>query len=507
MCKRKKETMGLRLLMTNIQNAIEEPWQRIPSVISVFAAESSFILLNSSNDHHSTLINYLENSSRVDMKKVPLFSSHSINFRPEKLWILRLIYAGLNLDEDGQLFIYNSIMKELLSLYTSPLSDDESKKLILLIIKKAVKLHKIAHHLVRDCGLLSWLSSVLPISSNLQTGNEKDFFSEHLLAIVQVIINVVSSRSIVEWLQNHALEQLMGLASHLYKLVLGGLNLLKGNVSLLNAVSQTLASTLKISQKRKIYQPHFTLSSEGLVQIFQAYNERDGAISFEDAELGLQAILMSIPPPDIFLMEEATISQFLMWAISVALASDSKRSAEAEEECFLLKLLRWIVASVILGKLARTQFSGRPTSNLQCLLEYARTEEARDECKLKNSQEMLAAAILHIQQLLGMECSMLPSSISALCLLLLPCEISQTLGMLQHVSVNNQVNHYMTYFQAWKDLSFEQTDEVKVEEYHACQMLSVMISNGPSKKKPSALHALSKSGVYEWETSLIEQED
>ncbi|CAN1181216.1 hypothetical protein LINPERHAP2_LOCUS35246 [Linum perenne] len=57
--------------------------------------------------------------------------SNSINFRSERLWILRLIYAGLNLDEDGQLFIYNSVMKELLSLYTSPLSDDESKKLIL----------------------------------------------------------------------------------------------------------------------------------------------------------------------------------------------------------------------------------------------------------------------------------------------------------------------------------------------------------------------------------------
>ncbi|CAN1826438.1 hypothetical protein LINPERHAP1_LOCUS31548 [Linum perenne] len=59
-------------------------------------------------------------------------------------------------------------MKELLSLYTSPLSDDESKK-----------------------------------------------------PILHVIIDVVSSRGIVEWLQNHALEQLMGLASHVYKVVVG----------------------------------------------------------------------------------------------------------------------------------------------------------------------------------------------------------------------------------------------------------------------------------------------
>ncbi|CAN1172113.1 Nucleolar pre-ribosomal-associated protein 1 [Linum perenne] len=545
MCKKKKETMGLRLLMTNIQNAIEEPWQRIPSVISLFAAESSFILLNSSNDNHSILINYLENSSRVDMKKVPLFSSNSINFRAERLWILRLIYAGLNLDEDGQLFIYNSVMKELLSLYTSPLSDDESKKLILHIIKKSVKLHKIARHLVRDCGLLSWLSSVLPISSSLRTDNEKDFFSEHLLAIVEVIIDVVSSRGIVEWLQNHALEQLMGLASHVYKVVVGELKLLKRNVSLLNAVLQILVSTLKISQKRKIYQPHFTLSFEGLVQIYQAFNESDDATSCKDAELGLQAILMSIPPPDIFLMEEATISRFLMWAISVALASDSRRreihskssrlstppgSEESQaEEGFLLKLLRWLVASAILGKLSstfcdvRAKYSGKPTSNLQCLLEFGRIE-ASNVCKL-NSQKTVAASILYIQQLLGMECSMLPSAVSALCLLLL-CDTSQNLDSIPGadnssiVLLSSRVRFppeansawRWTYFQPWKDLSFEQTDAVKVEEYHACQMLSVIISNCVGKKKSLTTQSLShreveKSGVFEWERSLIEEDD
>ncbi|CAN0909856.1 Nucleolar pre-ribosomal-associated protein 1 [Linum grandiflorum] len=524
MDKTKRETRELMFLVIKIQNAIGEKGQRIPSAISLFAAESSFILLNSSNDHHLTLVEYLENSW-MDMKKVPLFGSYSINFSEERQWILRLIYAGLNLDKDGRLFIYNSVMKEIMSLYSSPLSDDESKKLILLIIKKSVKLHKIAHHLVRDCGLLSWLSSVLPILSSLQTGNEKDFLLEHLLGIVEVTTTIVSSRSIVEWLQDDALEQLMGLASHLYKLLVGGgLNLLKGNVSLLNAVLQTLVSTLKISQKRKIYRPHFTLSCEGIVRICHAYNELDGcAISCEDAELGLQAILMSIPPPDIFLMEEATISRFLMWAISVALTSDSKRSAEAEEESFLQKLLRWIVASVILGKLASTKSSARPaSSNLQCLLEYARTTE----CKLENSKEMLAAgAILYIQQLLGMECSMLPSAVSALCLLLLVSDVDCGPDTEENkspslVSLCSKVRFppeakpawRWTYFQEWRDVSSEQvTDAVKLEEYHACQMLSVMISNGLSKEKQSSashralsIREMSKSGVFEWETSLIE---
>lgn len=51
-----------------MQNGIEEPWQRIPSVIAVFAAEASLILLDPSNDHYPTLSKLLMRSSRVNMK-------------------------------------------------------------------------------------------------------------------------------------------------------------------------------------------------------------------------------------------------------------------------------------------------------------------------------------------------------------------------------------------------------------------------------------------------------
>lgn len=62
------------------------------------------------------------------------FSSTSVNFRTERLWILRLVYAGLNLDDDAQIYIRNSIIEILLGFYVSPLSDNESKELILLVI-------------------------------------------------------------------------------------------------------------------------------------------------------------------------------------------------------------------------------------------------------------------------------------------------------------------------------------------------------------------------------------
>lgn len=72
------------------------------------------------------------------------------------------------------------------------------------------------------------------------------------------------------------------------------------NVSLVNSMLLILISTLKISQKRKLYQPHFTLSLESLFQIYQAVNMYHTARSSEIAALGLKAILMSTPPVDIF---------------------------------------------------------------------------------------------------------------------------------------------------------------------------------------------------------------
>ena len=176
--------MRLHLLLMYMQNGIKEPWQRIPSVIALFAAETSLILLDPLHEHYSTLNKLLMDSSRVNMKvlvyhqdkfckiqkplvkicffkllsfsnyyyvwqttlymlplclqQIPLFHdffhSNAVNFRAQRLWILRLAYAGLNLEVDAWLYIRSSILPTLMSFYASPLSDIESKKLILQVI-------------------------------------------------------------------------------------------------------------------------------------------------------------------------------------------------------------------------------------------------------------------------------------------------------------------------------------------------------------------------------------
>lgn len=125
---------------------------------------------------------------------------------------------------------------------------------------------------------------------------------------IQVVNDVVSSRNIVEWLQNYALEQLMELATYLYKLLVAGLKLMKENVTLVNSALHIMLTTLKISQKREIYQPHFTLTFEGLFQIYQALDVFNTAGPSASSELGLKTILMGFPRVDIFHMVSLSLS-------------------------------------------------------------------------------------------------------------------------------------------------------------------------------------------------------
>ncbi|KZV39981.1 hypothetical protein F511_15643 [Dorcoceras hygrometricum] len=163
-CK-KQHVAQLRLLVLYVQNGIEEQWQRIPSIISVFVAEASLVLLDPSHDNYSTISKFLINSPCVNMRAIPLFEnlfwSSSVSFRNDRLWILRLLYVGLNVEDDAQMYIRNSIFEKIFGSYSSPLSDNDSQELIVQIIKKAVKLHKLAWNLVEQCGIILWLSSIV----------------------------------------------------------------------------------------------------------------------------------------------------------------------------------------------------------------------------------------------------------------------------------------------------------------------------------------------------------
>ncbi|WRX29039.1 Nucleolar pre-ribosomal-associated protein 1 [Theobroma cacao] len=418
-------------------------------------------------------------------------------------------------------------------------------KISLEILKKSVQLHKMVRYLVEQCSLFSWLSSILSNYSRVLLGDENRIFLTELVMVIEVVTEVISSKDITEWLQSCALEQLMELASHLYKLLVGGMKLINEHAAFVNPTLQIIISTLKMSQKRQMYQPHFTLSLEGLFQIYRAVNEHDIGRYSGNAECGLEAILTSTPPIDMFCMDREKLSSFLIWATSTALKSESRKMFQCKEsglylpvileeasheESLTLKLLRWLTASIIHGKLSWkfndwiAKFSDRSNSKtLQSLLEYVPKGDKEGNKSSFYCEEMLAAQVFYLQQSLGINCSALPSVISALCLLL--CDDSKVAGLdfmldfrTSMVTLCSMIccppESYpawrWSFDQPWKDHSSELTDLERIDELHACQKLLVMISNVLWRKSSDflalSLQAVENCGVLKWERSIIETE-
>ncbi|CAI9754551.1 unnamed protein product [Fraxinus pennsylvanica] len=513
-CRKRKDVTRLRLLLSYLQNGIEEPWQRIPSITAVFVAEASFVLLDPSHDNYSTISKNLMHCSSANMKTIPLFQSFfwssSVNFKTDRLWILRLLYAGLNTDDDAQIYIRNSSFEMLMSFYGSPLSDNMSKELIIQIVRKAVKLHKMTRFLVEHCGLILWLSSIVSSLCWKECEDRKNCILTQLPIILEVVNNLTSARNIVEWLQKYALEQLSELSFHLYKLLVGDGELVKEQ-STVNSILQILTLVLKISQKRKVYQPHFTLSEDGLFQMCEAIDVCTKKKHSPYAVLGLKAVLMSIPPITIMGMDQEKLSKFLSWAVNTAIQSESTKELQPEESDYCMtalsekeepedslvsKLLRWLTASVILGKISYKLrkfntdnfLEGSNINNLQSLLECH--EKGIGENEVDHScRDILAASIFYLQQLLGRNHRLLPSVVSALCLLLLSgsssidMEFSFGLGislpsLLSKIRCPAEANPAWSwsFFQPWRDLSFEVDGVKKIDEIHSCEQLLIAVS-------------------------------
>lgn len=95
------------------------------------------------------------------------------------------------------------------------------------------------------------------------------------------------------------------------------------------------------------------------------------------------------------------------------------------EEPLMSKLLRWITASVILGRLSQRSCmdnlipTGSSLKTLQELLEYIKGIHGRGSNKsYTGCEEFIVDSILYLQQHLGITCRVLPSVTSALCVLL-----------------------------------------------------------------------------------------
>ncbi|CAN6468946.1 unnamed protein product [Victoria cruziana] len=531
-----KDGLTLRLLLAYLQNGIVEPWQKIPSVIAVFAAEASLILINPEEDQYLAINQLLTRFRKVNLKVVPLFhvllESGTISFQRDRDWILRLCCVGLNLVDDALIFKRNFLLELLLSFHASALENHGSRMLILQIVKKAVKLPVLVQHLVKNCGIISWLSSLFASCIlKLYEPQNTPVYSE-MEAIFEVLIEILSDKRIILWLRKIALEQLSEISSQIHSIFLDGPELLKGKSQLLDFFLEVLILTMKISARRKIYKPHFSLSLEGLYHVYVAVE--DGLCTQKNrstAELGLKCILMSPPPEAMSSKDNSRLLKLVMWCIntSMHLLLQPKKATELQNAAFVChkddgngdmreKLLRWMTALVIRWKIlssctCASNMELPRAKTLQKLLEQLKDRKGMNLVSEREFDILLAATILYLQQLQGMQCTELRSVVSAMCLLL-PFGSKNSTGngailrddrlsnliliLSSHVQCPVEANPSWrwSYHQPWRDLSADSAGKNETIELQACQSLLVILSyvlSGNMPKFPVLLAQLAAS--------------
>ncbi|XP_062220395.1 LOW QUALITY PROTEIN: uncharacterized protein LOC133919867 [Phragmites australis] len=549
-----KETWHLQLLLTYLQNGISKQWQRIPSIIAVFAAEASLTLLDSSHSQFTAISNFLMHSTSVSLQSIPLFPtllrSSSVHFKAERLWMLRLLYAGSNLADDAKLYKRGNVLELALAFCSSPVSESESKVLILKVLKKCVKLPVLAHHLVKECGLLLWLSSVISIHREGPDSVENPCSRVTELAL-EVVNDLISSRLITDWLQETALEQLSAISSYLYVLLVKDAKLLKGNVPLLTSVLSVITSTMRLSMKRKIYQPHFTLSLHGVFNLCQAIGGSSRSTELKLAmKLCIDAILMNGPMPILSEMDKSRISMVVSWATSNIFWLHSNQRSVLEMSCeepvrnesllskiepvrnesLLSKILRWLVASVILGRISsisheKSRDIARSTNSLETLRSFLNNGYERVETVNScSANDTLTVIILYLQDRVQNNSDSLPSVVMALCLLLLDRSGNQAMnkyladnrGNIEmlcskiHCPAECNPSWRWHYYQPWKDPALQHTEIERTEEEQACRSLLVIFSNALSSDLSDfpvlSLDDVEKAGLFQWERdSMIKQ--
>ncbi|XP_023639916.1 uncharacterized protein LOC17890382 isoform X2 [Capsella rubella] len=537
-CRENTHVTVLRFLLMYVQNGVKEQWQRIPTVNAVFAAEASLILRDSSQEHYVPIIKLLNSSSTPKLREIPLFhdffGSSTFRFRSQRLWVLRLVCVGLESEDDAQIYFRNSILKTVMGFFSSPHADDETKGLILQVVRKSVKFHKMARHLVEKCGLLSWCSSFISMFTLKLTSDEGSRF----LLVLEVITDALHSRNETEWSQSSAFDGLMEISSRLYTLLGSGLVSMQENSTSVDLILQILSATLKISQKRKKYQPHFTITMEGIFQLFEAAANCDSPQLEASAERRLDTILMSTPQVEIICMDVDRLRRFLLWGSSTAMKSDLKKGSNLSEshqdtkthteETNVAKFLRWLLASVILGKLyaeandseqivlSETKAETLPTK----LLEYFKKRNLKGS--MTNSEHIIGEVIVYLQKhLLSKNYRvLLPSVVFALSLMVLRNGLQATgtesegkrleliKSLCSRISSPPEATPVWrwSYHQAWKDHSDSATDPKKISELYACHELLLIFSDMFGAETPLLLHgeSFNMSRVFEWERGLVE---
>ncbi|GES88332.1 ribosome 60S biogenesis N-terminal-domain-containing protein [Rhizophagus clarus] len=171
-----REKNQILLLLNLLKNSItirDDNIQRIPTIITIFVAHSLNIFMNPGHFMYPLINKFLLQRPFLDLKDIPmfysLFHSSTNNYQKEKVWILRLLSAGLKTYDDYKVFNRRYIWNTITCYYTSPLADNITHKLIIEILFQAASIPNVITNMIKNQGLLTWLYHICVSSLSEQS--------------------------------------------------------------------------------------------------------------------------------------------------------------------------------------------------------------------------------------------------------------------------------------------------------------------------------------------------
>ncbi|KAK5665785.1 hypothetical protein QVD99_007419 [Batrachochytrium dendrobatidis] len=144
--------------ISSIKNALPDP---IPASMAAFFAHALIVLLKPEGVMFQPIYRFLLYRPLLEMRSIPLlnilfFSSSDSNVR-ERMWILRVLSAGLKSTSDYRLYQHKHVIEILMSYFHSSMADTGTRKMVLEILFKATNDLTVVATMVIRSGLLGFL--------------------------------------------------------------------------------------------------------------------------------------------------------------------------------------------------------------------------------------------------------------------------------------------------------------------------------------------------------------
>ncbi|CAH0387937.1 unnamed protein product [Bemisia tabaci] len=251
---------------------------QLSSVITTFLARTAITLIEPSGPNFKPLVSFVTVKPTLRLNQVPefliLFFSADKDTKLHRKFILEVMRDGIRCEADWKL-CQSYVFKIILTFYSSSLADDETKELILDVMKSVVKIQNAAIYMATSYGFMSWLSHEI---RTLQGPTAKCVaLLTEILSILGANLPVRYSGSVLNLLLFLA-ENVTSLNSHYLSMFISSLRFTSRKARML-IKSKTLSSLLtKITTK-------ISPSTHQTCQYFLKYGTKySPSVSVEDSE-------------------------------------------------------------------------------------------------------------------------------------------------------------------------------------------------------------------------------